>query len=221
MTGNFYSEQHCEKALENLDEIIQSHGGLRSIQILILLAIYNLRSPKGPGVWTFVGLAMRQCIDLGLHRQTRLKWPLIEEMRRRVFWTCYCLDRQVSIILGRPFAISDRDIDVELPTDVDEDIEDIEHLRKLQQQQRERTEIQPPPVSTSMTVFIYMCRLRSIESDIQQTIYRVDKAPLSTIKADVDGFIARLEEWKAQLPLDAHKLPNLETMCVDGYDSYV
>jgi hypothetical protein len=53
---------------------------------------------------------------MGFHRRTpRKRRPLMEtEMRKRVFWSCYCLDRQVSIILGRPFAISDRDIDVEV-----------------------------------------------------------------------------------------------------------
>jgi hypothetical protein len=59
---------------------------------------------------------MRTCIDLGLHRRRPTKrYPLLNlEMGKRVFWTCYCLDRQISIILGRPFAISDRDIDVEV-----------------------------------------------------------------------------------------------------------
>jgi hypothetical protein len=51
--------------------------------------------------------------DLGLHRKSqKRRSPLEYEMCKRVFWTCYCLDRQVSIILGRPFAIADRDIDV-------------------------------------------------------------------------------------------------------------
>lgn len=62
---------------------------------------------------------MRLCIDLGLHRRlpTLTKTsPAEAEMQRRVFWSCYCLDRQISIILGRPFAISDRDIDVEVRT---------------------------------------------------------------------------------------------------------
>lgn len=219
-TGDFHSELHCERAIASLDEIIQRHAGLRSIQILTLLSLYNLRSPRGPGAWTFCGLAMRQCIELGLHRRTRLKWPLIEEMRRRVFWTVYCLDRQVSIILGRPFAISDRDIDVELPTDVEENNEDEALLRRLQEEARRNGTQSPPASSTSMTGFIYICRLRIIESDIQQTIYRVDKAP-PDMRNDVEGFIARLEHWRSQMPLDARKLPDFDTMRVDGYENYV
>jgi hypothetical protein len=36
------------------------------------------------------------------------------EIRRRNFWACYCLDRVTSIVLGRAFAIADRDINVEV-----------------------------------------------------------------------------------------------------------
>jgi hypothetical protein len=113
--GAFFSDQHCERATKNLDLIIAHRQGLKTIQVIVMFAIYNLRSPKGLGAWTYTGLAMRQCIELGLHRSPPQNVPLLEsEMRKRVFWTCYCLDRQVSIILGRPFAISDRDIDVDV-----------------------------------------------------------------------------------------------------------
>jgi hypothetical protein len=218
-TGEFQSDRHCEKAISNLDDIVRLHAGLRSIQILLLLSIYNLRSPRGPGAWTFAGLAMRQCIEMGLHRQTRIKWPLIEEMRRRVFWTGYCLDRQVSIILGRPFSISDRDIDVELPTDIDEDVEDEDKLKAAQSEARIRLS-RTSQISTSMTGFICICRLRRIESEIQQSIYRVDRAP-PNVKTDVETFLKRIDEWKSELPLDAQQLPDFKTRRVDGLDNYV
>ncbi len=115
-TGNFFPEQHYEQALRHLDEICRYHD-MRTVQVLLLFSIYSLRSPRGPGAWTYVGLAMRNCIEMGLHRRTMKKRSILEnEMRKRIFWVCYCLDRQISIILGRPFAISDRDIDVEVST---------------------------------------------------------------------------------------------------------
>lgn len=36
------------------------------------------------------------------------------QMRRRVFWCCYNLDRAISVTLGRPQGITDNDIDVEV-----------------------------------------------------------------------------------------------------------
>jgi hypothetical protein len=119
-SGSFFPEEHHATALQHLDLMLELHD-VRSIEVLLLLAIHSLRAPKGPGAWTYVGLAMRMCIDLGLHRrmQRRKSANLAEiEMRKRLFWTTYCLDRQVSIVLGRPFAISDRDIDTEVSSAV-------------------------------------------------------------------------------------------------------
>jgi hypothetical protein len=114
-TGAFFAERHQSAGMQYLDEIMQYHNA-STVQVLILLAIYSLRAPKGPGAWTYIGLAMRTCIDIGLHRRVPgRRCSLFDaEMGRRIFWTCYCLDRQVSIVLGRPFAISDRDIDAEV-----------------------------------------------------------------------------------------------------------
>jgi hypothetical protein len=119
--GAFSPEDHHAAALQHLDEILEFND-MRTIEVLLLLSLYSLRAPKGPGAWTYVGLAMRLCIDLGLHRRTKAKGSRSAslltlsalEMRKRVFWTAYCLDRQVSIVLGRPFSISDRDIDAEV-----------------------------------------------------------------------------------------------------------
>lgn len=113
-TGNFYPEKHYAAAVARLDVILQAHD-VRSVQTLLLHAVYCLRAPRGLSAWTHVGLAIRICIELGMHRRCHDERPnLATEMRKRIFWSCYCLDRQVSIILGRPFAISDRDIDAEV-----------------------------------------------------------------------------------------------------------
>lgn len=67
---------------------------------------------------TLSGLAIRQCIELGLHR--KIPWTTVEsnvvktQIRRRVFWCSYNLDRAVAVTLGRPTGIADHDIDVEV-----------------------------------------------------------------------------------------------------------
>jgi hypothetical protein len=74
---------------------------IRSVQYLLLLALYSLRSPRNPGAWALAGLAVRQCIELGLHRKTvsaELSTEL--ELEVRIFWSCYYLDRGVSVALG-------------------------------------------------------------------------------------------------------------------------
>jgi proline utilization trans-activator len=70
--------------------------------------------------YTYIGIAMRMALALGLHRNlptdTMLN-PVEREHRKRVWWTLYTLDRLCCSILGYPLLISDSLIDVELPTD--------------------------------------------------------------------------------------------------------
>jgi hypothetical protein len=226
-TGAFYCEQHHAKAMEYLDELFQRHD-VRSVQVLVLLAIYSLRAPQGPGAWTYIGLAMRACINLGMHRKSVAKGSSLfeHEMRKRIFWTCYCLDRQISIILGRPFAISDRDIDAELPLEVNESVQDMATLAAAPPTPKTVSPSQVPADSTSLSCFIHICRLRRIESHIQQSVYRVDH--LSGVpEIEVESFVRQLEEWKEGIPCDARQhsadkaSTKTDTMVIDGYGYYV
>jgi hypothetical protein len=99
-----------------MDQILDQHN-LATVQFLILLGVHGQRSPYGAGAWSQVRYATSVCIEMGLHRKRTPKssgeHARDTEIRRRVFWSCYCLDRITSIVLGRAFAIADRDINVE------------------------------------------------------------------------------------------------------------
>lgn len=102
-----------------MSHILEQHS-LASLQFLVLLGVHSQRSPYGAGTWSQIRYATSICIEMGLHRK-RLgsrteseKQARDEELRRRIFWSCYCLDRATSIVLGRAFAIADRDINVEV-----------------------------------------------------------------------------------------------------------
>ena len=112
--GPAQPERHYQAAVAHLSTVLQPHD-VASAQTLLLHAIYCVRAPKGLSAWCNVGLAVRICMSLGLHRKPAIpQMSLAYEIKKRVFWSCYCLDRQVSILLGRPFAIADRDIDAEV-----------------------------------------------------------------------------------------------------------
>lgn len=101
-----YGERHpCTRA--------DSSVGLQAI---LLLTFYSLLNPDKGSVWFLVGLATRTCVDLGYHNetthQTETLDPLELEMRRRLFWITYNLDRLLSQSLGRPPAIPDEFINV-------------------------------------------------------------------------------------------------------------
>lgn len=110
-------EKHLIAAIQPMDLVLEQHN-LGTVQFLLLLALHGQRSPYGAGAWSQVRYAVSLCIELGLHRERRVasrhQSARDLEIRRRVFWSCYCLDRGTSVLLGRAFAIADRDINVQV-----------------------------------------------------------------------------------------------------------
>ncbi|KAK7918220.1 transcriptional regulatory protein [Apiospora marii] len=212
--GAFFPEQHFAAAMCNLDEVLRLQD-IRSVQFLLLLSVYSLRSPGGPEAWTYIGLAMRQCIDLGLHRKPRRAKSFFDhEMKKRVFWTTYCLDRQLSISTGRPFAISDRDIDVEFPLDIDEATEGLEVLEKTYHTFKfPASRISPQPAS--IAGFLHVCKLRVIESRIYQSMYRVDQSTTAD-EEEVESFLDEIEGWKTCIPMGIES-PYSDVVVSDAY----
>jgi hypothetical protein len=99
-TGSFFADQHYEAALQNMDAVLELND-TRSIIYLLLMALYCLRGPKDPAAWTLAGLAVRNCIELGLHRKSPAgKITMERELDVRLFWSCYYLDREMSVALG-------------------------------------------------------------------------------------------------------------------------
>ena len=213
-TGEFNAQRHYASAIRALDSILDFND-IRSVQGLMLMAVYCLRDPVGLGAWSYSRTALLIAIDHGMHRQTKaLQQPTLKnELHKRIFWSCYGFDRQISVPMGRPFGISDRDIDIDLPLDVNEDITE-EDMGNVASIMGTRTK------STSLSSFVIILQLRKIESDIQQEIYRVDKS-IEIQDTVIDGFLARLEDWKATIPEDTIRVRDVGDVPFDGYDFYV
>lgn len=109
---------HASAAVHLESFLSQSKGGLEELQAVLLLAGYALLRPVSPGLWYIVGVAVRLAVDLGLHyedseakemkkdgKEGRRQWS--RELRRRLWWCVYSLDRLVSTCVGRPFGIAD------------------------------------------------------------------------------------------------------------------
>lgn len=166
---------------------------------MTLLVIYHLRSASGHGLWYMIGLAMRTCIDLGLHRKGYEQGlPNAEiQYRRRLFWSVYSLERTIAISLGRPVSISDRQLDVDLPAAV------LEGLSPSPSSSWPATTENYPPDSQerrsdNIEVAIFLFKLRRIESRIHHSVYRTDKT-LAMLRPKLDGFYEALETWRISL----------------------
>lgn len=97
------------------DEFVIDHARA-AILTSIFLTEMNLKS----AAWTWLASAVRISQDIGLHSETG-PWPTIEgEMRKRVWWGVYAVERLLSLELGRPIHIEDADCDVGLPAAIDD-----------------------------------------------------------------------------------------------------
>ncbi|KAL7932210.1 N-terminal binuclear Zn cluster-containing/DNA binding domain-containing protein [Trichoderma chlorosporum] len=100
------------------------------VQALLLMSHFLHGSLELNHCWTVIGLAIRTAQELGLYLDpTNFTNDIIEqEIRKRVWWGCFVIDRLVSIKVGRPPTIHDIPaIRVGLPLAVDDEYLNEEH----------------------------------------------------------------------------------------------
>ncbi|KAH9897468.1 fungal-specific transcription factor domain-containing protein [Xylariomycetidae sp. FL2044] len=214
--GHFFSNQLYEVAFNEMDSILPMRNH-QTVDYLLLMALYCTRAPRDPGAWTYVGAAMRLCIELGLHRRgPRRQSPSLQgEMNKRRFWTAYFLDRDISIAIGRPPSLSDHDIDAELPLDIDENTVSDE----IVQQASLRVSNIPVNPPNTLTSFVHRTRLKQIESEIQHTVYRVDRREVIP-DAVINDFLQRLHTWMHHIPLEANNYVQQQDTAYEGREFY-
>ncbi|EIE91275.1 hypothetical protein RO3G_15986 [Rhizopus delemar RA 99-880] len=93
-----------------------------TIQALLVLSVYVEdeveNEDEDMSHWFISGMAIRLAQDMGLHLDcSNWKIPSYEiELRRRLWYSCYFIDRWGSAQLGRPMTINDDEFDVKLPS---------------------------------------------------------------------------------------------------------
>lgn len=187
-------------ALQYISAARESHS-VHNIEAMTLLVLYNLRSPSNSGIWYMIGLAIRTCIDLGLHREAYYSnlAPYEGQLRRRLFWTVYFLERVIAVSLGRPYSIADRDIDVLMPLEIDDTVRDANLIARTLASTPTSPTFQPSGKSSNITLAIQSFGLKRLESHIQETIYRVDRSIVSLV-SEINPIMKMLEEWHRALP---------------------
>ncbi|KAK7185543.1 Zn(II)2Cys6 transcription factor [Paraphaeosphaeria sporulosa] len=88
---------------------------LESIQALLVAQLYFVATMRLQAASSTGGLVLRSIFKSGLHRcPVRYSTFSADErdMRKRVFWSAYTLDRFTSQSLGHPLGIQDSDVDV-------------------------------------------------------------------------------------------------------------
>lgn len=107
----------AETCLRSTDYL--SSPSLAVVQAIHAMGTYimNSRVDGAETFWPVLGTAMRLCQSMGLHRDGS-NWGLQSselESRRRTFHEILSLDRLQSLVLGRPYSISDKHFDTAIP----------------------------------------------------------------------------------------------------------
>jgi len=108
---------HVNAALEYA-EIVLRPGSISNIQSLLFLAQYASYDPFHFDSWNLIGAASRAMIDLGLHQDPSSSTMTTKtklELRRRVFYNVFLLDRSSAMVQSRVYSFSDDSTNVAIP----------------------------------------------------------------------------------------------------------
>ncbi|WVQ73386.1 hypothetical protein IAR50_002957 [Cryptococcus sp. DSM 104548] len=187
------SEAFHAEAIKHLDAVFeeQSYVGLQAI---LLLVWYSLLNPDKGSIWFLIGLATRTCVDMGYHNEHNIPVDQLDalelDMRRRLFWCTYKMDRLLSQSLGRPPSIPDGFINVPLPSDLHDIDIHAGHYGPMTGE----------PCSYK-AVFIHTTKLRQLQSEVLFNTYGVHSSTGRLPSQEwVDDCYERLQEWLKNAP---------------------
>lgn len=99
--------------------VVGSKSDTETLRTILLLAQFIELCPSRGSLWHLTGIALRLCIDIGLHWESEEHVtnidPAVLYDRRRLWYCTYQFDRILCITLGRPFGIIDESTRVPLP----------------------------------------------------------------------------------------------------------
>jgi hypothetical protein len=211
------AEGYCATAMTYFDQI-QIEGSLEGLQCLLLLQMYALNNAStGLNVWYLNYQCIASVLDLGLQRDVRTGKNLsllTQEMRTRIFWVVYSLDRTLATIMGRPIGLRDEACELrvslspgllsiwrltllKLPQDISDDA-----LSSLNPRQGLETYT---PSNTAIS--IHLIKLAKLNSEIKYIANSISrKTPphsyphVPDVLAWKEDVLRRLQQWASEIP---------------------
>ncbi|KAH8805191.1 fungal-specific transcription factor domain-containing protein [Xylogone sp. PMI_703] len=177
-------------------------SSITTIQALLIMSssLFSWCDEKSTS-WLYAGMAYNMIIDLGIHVDaSTLKRRFCEEemeIRRRLYWAAYVVDKHHSLYQGRPACL--RETDTELPLSFLDNYEELELFTLLSYTDRQDY---PSLPSYAMTSFIEACKLSVILDKILLGIYS-EKSKSRTadeLYHDSRSLHTELTNWREALP---------------------
>ncbi|KAH7001506.1 fungal-specific transcription factor domain-containing protein [Ilyonectria destructans] len=190
-------------AYPNIIQECLCHEGIESVQILVLLGLYSLFDPAAIPAYSIVGIAARQAMVIGLTRPLPDEQALPagdKELRHRLYWSIFVLDRMMAGSQGLPVALTDENASVPLPGLTVEEFASSERAVYARNLQTSR----------------HIIQLRQLEDRILQGVHlrkQADAVALAPAdrRAVLSSLRAEIEDWYSNgclmSPMDADNVP--------------
>ncbi|KAI1871573.1 uncharacterized protein JN550_004567 [Neoarthrinium moseri] len=181
-----------------LSHVFAQPDRLLHIQAYLLLAMHALYSPSSERIISIASATMRYCVMAQLHLADAEPESINPEdkiriqMRRRVFWSAYGLDRVVGTMFDLPFSIPDYQINVKMYANIDD--------TDLDDRCRASFPDDPPsqPSQTNVSAALHVVFCRQIQSEILNTTLHRDFA--KELESQLNWrlrILEKLDRWKS------------------------
>ncbi|KAL8297319.1 hypothetical protein RB597_006419 [Gaeumannomyces tritici] len=178
---------------------------ITTIQALLVMtnSLFALGDERS-AAWLYSGIAFRMTVDLGMHVDhpdlpgNRRFTDEDLEIRRRVFWGAFVVDKIQSLYQGRPVTIKESDTLVPIKfLDTYEELEPWEPFAYSTQ-----SDLYSGSPAYSVSAFTALCRLSIVMSDILSSIYteRSFDQPSEDLLKVQDQLHTKLITWRNSLP---------------------
>ena len=158
------------------------------VYTLVLIAYNEFAEARDSALWTWSGMAIRMCYDLGLNNPQYAK-AYDQVLYKHVFGSVVCLDRIVSLSTGRKTAIPDQDLAALAWLDGGNH----ELLRS------------PPPSVEIHGPFRHLCQLMTIAGRMSNFINSSERQDRFTHDPTaMADYLKLLTEFHTQLPMELY-----------------
>lgn len=119
-----------KESMESIQGTLLKPSSMEALQAVVSVQLFLVSMLRLNGASRLGGMIVRMAFQMGLHR-CPVRYPGFNteeaELRRRLFWTIYCIDRHLCQSLGLPLTIRDDDVDV---CYFDDELHHLEHRRR-------------------------------------------------------------------------------------------
>ncbi|KIW66178.1 hypothetical protein PV04_08379 [Phialophora macrospora] len=163
---------------------VMSCASIDSVQAFLLLGVYTLPIDAAGLSFTYFGIAIKMAVQNGMHRNYHRGMDArTVELRNRIWWTAYTLEKRVCVLHGLPVSISKSDVDAAQPSDF--------------------PALRPKDRIDTLPNILAMIRLTAILEDARDTMSQIRKAskkPGVSILTSISKLKQSLLEYWEALP---------------------